>query len=157
MELITAVVECPKGSANKYNYKPEGRHFVLSKIMPAGMVFPYDFGFIPNTKGEDGDPVDIILVSEVSTFPGCYVDCRVIGVIKAEQTERDGSTVRNDRFLAIPNVSQEFKDVSQLDHLPKNIISQIENFFKNYNEQAGKQFKVLECLNAEEAYSMIEN
>ncbi len=155
MELITAIVKCPKGCTNKYEYEPEKGNFKLSKIMPPGMAFPYDFGFIPDTKGEDGDALDIILISEVSTFAGCYVDCRIIGAIKAEQTERDGSKMRNDRFLAIPKVSQEFKDIRDISHLPGEIIIGIESFFKNYNQQAGKQFKVIELLDAERAYGLI--
>src|SRR4051812_11882412 len=101
MKTVTVVVETPKGSAQKYTYDPEKRWFELSKIMPAGMVFPFDFGFIPDTKGEDGDPLDIIVISELTSFPGCVMRCRVIGAIEANQTEED-KTVRNDRFLAIP-------------------------------------------------------
>ena len=107
MKTITAIVETPRGSAQKYDYDPKNKWFELSKIMPAGMVFPFDFGFIPNTKGEDGDPLDIIIISELKSFPGCVMKCRIIGAITAEQTEK-GETVRNDRFLAVPEVSQIF-------------------------------------------------
>src|SRR3954462_11587170 len=110
MKTLTAIVETPKGSAQKYTYEPEHKWLKLKKIMPAGMVFPFDFGFIPDTKGEDGDPLDIIIISELKSFPGCVMDCRVIGAITAEQTE-EGNTVRNDRFLAIPEISQLFAKV----------------------------------------------
>lgn len=99
METVTTIVESPKGSGQKYNYVPEINCFKLTKVMPAGLVFPFDFGFITDTKGEDGDPLDIIIISEIVSFPGCCMDCRVIGGIKALQTERNGETVRNDRFL----------------------------------------------------------
>lgn len=156
MELITAIIECPKGSGHKYDYEPKIRCFKLSKILPAGLVFPFNFGFIPNTKGEDGDPLDVIVISEIQTFPGCCMDCRIIGAIKAEQTERNGDKMRNDRFLAIPHVSQLFKEIDEAGKLPDDIITQIENFFKNYNEQAGKKFEVLERLGAEDAYQLIK-
>jgi inorganic pyrophosphatase len=156
MELINAIIECPKGSGHKYDYEPEMRCFKLSKILPAGLVFPFDFGFIPDTKGDDGDPLDVIVVSEIQSFPGCCMDCRIIGAIKAEQTERNGDKVRNDRYLAIPDVSQLFKEIKDIDGLPEDIITQIENFFKNYNDQAGKRFEVLERLDAEAAYQLME-
>ena len=156
MEPITVIIETPKGSGHKYDYEPELKCFKLKKVLPAGMVFPFDFGFIPDTKGGDGDPLDVIVISEIATFPGCCMDCRVIGAIKANQTERDGSTMRNDRYFVVPTVSQLFKEVSSLVQLPDGIITQLESFFKNYNEQAGKEFEVLERVNAEEAYKMIK-
>ncbi|WP_377139493.1 inorganic diphosphatase [Mucilaginibacter lutimaris] len=156
MEPITVIVETPKGSSHKYDYEPGLKCFKLKKILPAGLIFPFDFGYIPDTKGGDGDPLDVIVISEISTFPGCCMDCRVIGALKVLQTERDGSTMRNDRYLAVPIVSQLFSDVNTMLHLPEDIINQLENFFKNYNEQAGKKFEVLERVEAEEAYRMIK-
>jgi inorganic pyrophosphatase len=156
MEPITIIIETPKGSGHKYDYEPDLKCFKLKKVLPAGMVFPFDFGFIPDTKGGDGDPLDVIVISEIATFPGCCMDCRVIGAIKVNQTERDGSTMRNDRYFVVPTVSQLFKEVSSLVQLPDGIITQLESFFKNYNEQAGKKFEVLERVNAEEAYQMIK-
>jgi len=148
MKTITAMIECPKGSNHKYNYEPDSQRFRLTKILPAGLVFPFDFGFIPDTKGEDGDPLDIIIISEITGFPGCMIDCRVIGAIKAEQTEDDGATMRNDRFIGIPEVSHLYSKINDLGKLPESTLDQIAAFFANYNEQAGKKFRVLEKLNA---------
>jgi inorganic pyrophosphatase len=157
MELVTTIIECPKGTGQKYNYEPEKNCFKLTKVLPAGLVFPFDFGFISDTKGEDGDPLDVIVISEIQTFTGCCMDCRIIGGIKAQQTERDGETMRNDRFLAVPDVSQLFKGINSVDQLPEGIISQIESFFQNYNEQAGKKFEVLDRVGAEDAYRIIQD
>lgn len=156
MKPVTVIIESPKGAGHKYDYELELNCFKLKKILPAGLVFPFDFGFIPKTKGEDGDPLDVMAISEISTFPGCCMDCRIIGVIKAVQTERDGKTMRNDRFLAVPEVSQLFKDVYEIEQLQQDVISQLENFFRNYNEQAGKKFKILGRESAETAYQMID-
>jgi inorganic pyrophosphatase len=156
MELITVIIESPKGTGHKYDYEPEMKLFKLRKVLPAGMVFPFDFGFIPGTKGEDGDPLDVIVISEITSFPGCCMDCRIIGAIKANQTEREGETVRNDRFLAVPEISQLFNDVESFEHLPGGFMTQIENFFKNYNEEAGKKFEVLDRLSPEDAYNTIK-
>lgn len=155
MSTVTAIIECPKGTDHKYDYDPESQRFKLKKILPAGLVFPFDFGFIPDTKGEDGDPLDIIVVSEITGFPGCMMDCRIIGALQAEQTERTGEKMRNDRFIGIPEVSQLFFQITEIEQLPENIIDQVEHFFKNYNEQAGKQFRVIKRLNAAEAAALL--
>lgn len=154
-KTVTVMVECPKGYNQKFNYELKEQRFRLSKILPAGLVFPFDFGMIPGTKGEDGDPLDVIVISESGTFPGCLIEVNVIGALQAEQTERDGRTMRNDRFLAIPTVTQLFPEVSDLDELPENILSQLEHFFKNYNEQADKQFRVTKRLAAADAAKLI--
>jgi inorganic pyrophosphatase len=154
-KTVIVMVESPKGFNQKFEYEPQERRFRLSKILPAGLVFPFDFGMIPGTKGEDGDPLDMIVISEAATFPGCMIDCRIIGAFQAEQTERDGKTMRNDRFLGIPVVSQLFPEVSELAQLPESILNQLEHFFKNYNEQAGKEFRVITRLSATEALQLI--
>jgi inorganic pyrophosphatase len=148
---VIAMVESPKGFNQKFDYDPKVQHFRLNKILPAGLVFPFDFGMIPDTEGEDGDPLDIIVISESATFPGCLIDCRLVGALQAEQTERNGETMRNDRFIGIPGVSQLFSEITTLEQLPEAILNQLESFFKNYNEQAGKAFKVTARLNAKQA------
>jgi inorganic pyrophosphatase len=142
---VDVVIETPKGSAQKYDYVPNTPFFKLSKILPSGMVFPYDFGFIPKTKGEDGDPLDVIVISEFNSFPGIIIKCRIIGGIKAEQSEEKKSKkmIRNDRFLAIPKCSSIFQDVEKMDDLPKQIIDELEEFFVDYNKLEGKKFKAL--------------
>jgi inorganic pyrophosphatase len=156
MDPIPVIIETPKGSAFKYTYEPEKHLFKLSKVLPAGMTFPFDFGFIPGTKGEDGDPLDIIVIAEFETFTGCMMDCRIIGGIKAKQTERDGKTQRNDRFIGVPEVSQLFADINSTEDFPKEITDQLEAFFKNYNELSGKKFKSLGSMSPKEAYELIK-
>jgi inorganic pyrophosphatase len=154
-KLVTAMVECPKGCNQKFDYDQKTKSFKLSKILPAGLVFPFDFGMIPGTTGEDGDPLDIIVVSESGTFPGCFIECRLLGALQAEQTERNGDTMRNDRFIGIPEVSQLFSEVTTLNELPEAILNQLEAFFRNYNEQAGKRFKVTGRLQAGQAAKLL--
>ena len=151
LKTVTAMVECPKGFNQKFDFEPKEQRFKLSKILPAGLVFPFDFGMIPGTKGTNGDPLDIIIVSENGTFPGCLIDCRIIGALQAEQTERNGETMRNDRFIGVPGVSQVFSEVNTINDLPEAVLNQLEAFFINYNEQAGKHFKVTARLNARQA------
>jgi inorganic pyrophosphatase len=154
MDTITAVIETPKGNAEKYNYDPKTKFFKLKKILPTGMVFPYDFGFIPGTKGEDDDPLDIIVISEFESFPGCMVECRIIGAIIAEQTDKKGK-IRNDRFLAIPVHAKSFGNIKSVEELPEEMLAELEKFFITYNEIEGKTFKPVERLRAKDAFKLI--
>ena len=156
--FVDVVIETPKGSAQKYDYVPNTPFFKMKKILPSGMVFPYDFGFIPKTKGEDGDPLDVILISEFNSFPGCIIKCRIIGGIKAEQSEKKDShkMIRNDRFLAVPKCTNIFQDVKNMDDLPRQITDQLEEFFVDYNKMQGKKFKALAKIGPGEARRLIE-
>jgi inorganic pyrophosphatase len=98
MKTVMAMVECPGASTINSVTTRMKNALHLSKILPAGLTFPFDFGFITDTKGEDGDPLDMIIVSEITGFPGCVIECRLIGSLAAEHTERDGKTIRNDRI-----------------------------------------------------------
>lgn len=155
MDTITAIIETPKGSAEKYNYDPKAKFFKLKKILPAGMVFPYDFGFIPNTKGEDGDPLDVIVLSEFKSFPGCLMECNLIGAIAAEQTKKN-KQLRNDRFLAVPVQAKMFSNIHSIEDLPEEIMNELEQFFKNYNEIEGNLFEPLKRLDSKEAIKLLK-
>src|SRR5438552_1825216 len=130
---INAVIETPKGSRNKYVYNKEDEYFELKKILPAGTSFPLDFGFIPGTKGEDGDPLDVLIVMEEPSYPGCVIECRIIGVIVAEQTEHGKKTMRNDRIVAVATSSNDFSHLTNIKDMSKNLIDQVCHFFEYYN------------------------
>src|SRR5215210_3886384 len=89
---LNVIIETPKGSRNKFNYDEELGLFKLGGVLPAGAVFPFDFGFVPSTVGGDGDPLDVLVLMDEPAFAGCLVAVQLIGVIEAEQTERDGET-----------------------------------------------------------------
>ena len=97
-ELLRVVIETPKGSRNKFAFDPKEHIFELKKVLPAGMAFPYDFGFIPSTRAEDGDPVDVLVLMDEPAFPGCVLSCRPIGVIEGERINGKDRE-RNDRLL----------------------------------------------------------
>jgi inorganic pyrophosphatase len=157
MDMVEVVIETPKGSSQKFSYDPETHFFRLKKLLPSGMVFPYDFGFIPDTKGEDGDPLDVIVISEFCSFPGILMKCRIIGGIQAEQSEKKGKDkmIRNDRFIGIPDASGIFENIRSVDDLPKDIMTQLEEFFVEYNKLQDKKFNVLKKMQAKEAYKLI--
>src|SRR4051812_2237950 len=85
--LVQVIVETPAGSRNKFAYDDEQGVFKLKKVLPAGMIFPYDFGFLPRTVAEDGDPIDVLLLMDQPAFPGVSVAARLIGVIEGEQID----------------------------------------------------------------------
>jgi inorganic pyrophosphatase len=139
---LNVVVETPQGSRNKYEYDPKLRVFKISCLLPAGAVFPFDFGFIPSTLGDDGDPLDVLVLMEVPAPGGCLVPARLIGVIEATQSNGK-KMVRNDRLIAVSTESHHHQKVDSLADLGEEIVTEIERFFVSYNEMHGKQFKPL--------------
>ena len=88
-QLLRVVIETPKGSRNKFAFNAKERIFELKKVLPSGMTFPYDFGFVPSTLAGDGDPIDVLVLMDEPAFPGCALSCRPIGVIEGEQGGKD--------------------------------------------------------------------
>jgi inorganic pyrophosphatase len=145
------VIETPAGSHNKYKYDEARKVFILNSVLPEGMVFPYDFGFLPATRGEDGDPLDVLLLMDDPVFCGCVVPSRFVGVIEAEQTERDETCQRNDRIVAVPLKCRTYSDCESLKQLNPNRLHEIEMFFVAYNQARGKKFKVLDVYGPKKA------
>lgn len=141
---VQVIIETPKGSRNKYKFDTKQRVFMLNKVLPEGMVFPHDFGFIPSTEGDDGDPLDVLLLMDQPAFPGCMVRSRLVGIIEGEQTEK-GKTERNDRLLAVSESSHTHSDIKSIADLNKELLEEVEKFFVNYHENDGAQFRVLNC------------
>jgi inorganic pyrophosphatase len=137
---VNAIVETPQGSQNKFNFDEETGLFRLGGAMPAGVVFPFEFGFIPNTRGGDGDPLDLLILMDAPTFVGCHVQARLVGVIEARQTE-DGETERNDRLIGVALKSRRHEHIRTLSEVPKQLLAEIEHFFISYNAIKGKRFK----------------
>jgi inorganic pyrophosphatase len=152
---INVVIETPRGSRNKMKYDPERNLFLLHRVLPAGSVFPLDFGFVPSTAAEDGDPLDILVLMDDPIYPGNLVPARIIGAIQANQTEK-GKTVRNDRLIAIAGLCPEFENVHELDDLNDNVVSQIEHFFINYNELAGRKFEPIGRADSKQARALLD-
>lgn len=140
---VRVVVETPKGSRSKYSYDPDTEVCELTGHLPTGMAFPLDFGFVPSTLGEDGDPLDILVVGDEPIGIGTIVRVRILGIIEAEQRERDGRIVRNDRLLGRPVASITYDGATHLNDLGQPFLDHLGRFFVQYNELRGKEFKVL--------------
>lgn len=141
--VVQVVVETPKGSRNKFGYDPEQKVFTLRRVLPAGMSFPLDFGFLPQTEAPDGDPLDVLLMMEEAAYPGIAVRARLIGILEGEQTKEDGTKSRNDRLLAVAEASQEYAEITELKQAPKVLLTQIEEFFVNYHRLQGREYRSL--------------
>lgn len=153
---VNVIIETPYKSRNKFEYDKESGLFKLSKVIPTGMEFPCDMGFIPHTKGEDGDPLDVLILMDELTYPGCLIECRIIGVIKATQTEKGKEPERNDRFVAVPADMEEYNHLEHIEDLNKTKLKSIICFFENYNKREDKEFKLLDVLDAKKAHAILK-
>jgi inorganic pyrophosphatase len=140
---LRAVIETPKGSRNKYAYDPESDAFGLATVLPEGMSFPFDFGFIPSTLGEDGDPVDVLILLDAPVPPGCILECRLLGVIEARQKKKGKPWIRNDRMIGVARHARAHNTVKTLRELPPPTMRDIEAFFVDYNRLDDKKFDPL--------------
>lgn len=153
--MLHTIIDTPKNSRNKYKYAPEHGLFMLGGILPAGAVFPFDFGYVPSTTADDGDPLDVLVLMDEPAFVGCLVTARLIGVIRAEQMEGE-ETQRNDRLIAVAATSRNHRDVQDLSQINENLLNEIEHFFVSYNEVKGKQFKTEGRLGPEDAKRIVD-
>jgi inorganic pyrophosphatase len=152
---LNVIVETPKGTANKLKWDPEVGLFKLSHALPAGAVFPFDFGFVPGTKGGDGDPLDALLLMDHPVPLGCLVEARLIGVIEAEQSAK-GERLRNDRLLAVAVESHTHQHVREIGDLERRRVDEIEHFFISYNKMRGRDFKPLARRGSKAATRLVE-
>jgi inorganic pyrophosphatase len=153
--ILQVIIETPKGSRNKFAFDEKQKIFSVKKVLPAGMTFPYDFGFLPRTLAPDGDPIDVLLLMDEPAFPGIAVRARLLGIIEGEQT--DGKKkIRNDRLLAVAEMNHEYAYIKELEDLPKQFVHELEEFFVNYHKLEGKQYKLLGCKDAGVAMRMIQ-
>ncbi len=153
--IVHVVIETPKNCRNKYKFEPAMKAFTLSNVLPEGMAFPYDFGFIPETRAQDGDPIDVLLLMDQPAFPGCVIASRLIGVIEAEQTE-DGKTERNDRLIAVAEKNHSYSDLRDVADVNKTMLKDIGQFFSNYHRERGSKFKVLAFRGPKHAYRLLK-
>lgn len=150
---VNAIIETPIGSAVKYSYSPQSHLFRAKRTLPHGMIFPFNFGFVPGTLADDGDPLDILILDPAPFICGCLVKARLLAVIEAEQTE-DGKMVRNDRIVAMA-IDEETPPDFVSTPLDDARIRQIVFFFASYNKINGKDFKALRTGDAKDGEKLV--
>ena len=154
-KYIHAVIETPKGCAAKYNYDEETQMFKLKKILPAGMVFPFHFGFIPYTHAQDGDPLDVLVLLDEPSWPGCIIQCRLIGIMEATEI-KNKKRIRNDRLIATAHASEKYNKIKNLDAMDPYLEKEIENFFNTYTNLEKKELKIISKKGPRAAINLIK-
>ncbi|MHC2283010.1 inorganic pyrophosphatase [Bradyrhizobium diazoefficiens] len=139
---IFAVVETPRGSSCKLDFDPKLGVFTLAKPLMAGLTYPYDWGFIPSTKAEDGDALDVLILHDAQTYPGVVLRCRPVGILEVEQRSK-GKKERNDRVFAVPDRSPLETDLKDIRNLPAHARDDLEQFFRATNALENKELKFL--------------
>jgi inorganic pyrophosphatase len=136
---VRAVVETPRASTYKLAYDAETGTFHFRRALPLGLAYPYDFGFVPNTEAPDGDPLDVIVVHDVATFPGAVIPSRILGVVRLSQKEKGGKRAENDRVVVTPAEDAWFE---RLDDVPKDVRRELEHFFVESVAFEGKKVRI---------------
>ena len=138
---VNVVVETPRGSRAKFAYDPKLETFILSKSLLTGLTYPHDWGFVPSTKADDGDPLDMV-IHDAATFPGIVLTCRIIGILQIEQKSK-GKAERNDRLFAVPRRSHAELGLRDVRDLSKPIQQELEKFFIATDELEDKKLEII--------------
>ena len=147
---LNVIIETPQGSQNKYKFDEKVEMFRLAMVLPLGESFPFDFGYIPGTVGQDGDPLDVLVLMDQAGFTGCLVRARLLGLVEGKQTE-NGHTIKNDRLIAVAACSRLHQDVRAVEDLHGNLMKEIEYFLECYPMPEGKRFKAGACRGPKQA------
>lgn len=153
-EYVNAVIEIPQGSNIKYELDKESGAIFLDRILYGSQFYPANYGFIPNTLADDGDPIDILVLSSESVVPGCVIKSRVIGVLIMED-----ESGKDEKIVAVPTIKVDPKmaKINELEDLPEITLNQIKHFFETYkNLEPKKWVKVTGFAGREKAIELIE-
>jgi inorganic pyrophosphatase len=148
------VVETPRGSRTKFAYDSKTRLFRAKKLLAIGFAFPFPFGFFPSTKAEDGDPLDVLVLTDADLPMGSLVQCRLLGGIAMEEAS-GRKTQRNDRLLAVPLLLHQNRPPYELLDMPRAELKDIEDFLVAYQLADGKKAKIVGRLDKSEAEKIV--
>jgi inorganic pyrophosphatase len=153
--LVRVIIDTPQGSRNKYKYDEALRCFTLNRVLPVGMSFPHDFGYIPGTLAADGDALDVMVLVEAPSIVGCLMEVLLVGVLEAEQHEPH-ATIRNDRLIAVAETAVNKSEITALDDLPSSLLDELEQFFVNYNRLQGRELRLIARRGPGEAQRLLD-
>ena len=151
-EIINTVIEIPKKSQNKYEYDEEMDEIKVDRVLHSSMHYPLDYGFIPGTRGDDGDHLDVLLVISSEIFPGCMVSARPIGV--ADMEDENG---QDWKIVAVAERDPRLEEVQELEDLGEHFKKEVQHFFEEYKRLENKKVKFKKWLGKNEAYEIIKN
>ncbi|HEX2915820.1 MAG TPA: inorganic diphosphatase [Chloroflexia bacterium] len=150
-DTIEVIVEIPQGSRNKYEYDKERKLFRLDRVLYSSVHYPTDYGFIPETLGLDGDPLDVLIIVEEPTFPGCLVKARPVGML--DMSDEHG---QDEKILAVPSGDPRYSHIMKLEDLGPHWLREIENFFATYKALEDKWTELVGWQDRERAWQVIE-
>ncbi|BDH79527.1 MAG TPA: inorganic diphosphatase [Methanothermobacter sp.] len=149
-EVVYAIIEIPKGSRNKYEYDKDLEAFSLDRVLYSPFFYPADYGIIPQTLYDDGDPMDILVLIDEATFPGCIIESRPIGLMKMLD-----SGDQDDKILAVPVKDPHYKDVNDIGDIHPHILKEIAHFFKEYKKLEDKNTEIIGWENRQKALDAV--
>ncbi|SFT05277.1 inorganic diphosphatase [Marininema halotolerans] len=144
--IVDAFIEIPTGSQNKYEYDKENGVFRLDRVLFSPMHYPTEYGYLENTLAEDGDPLDILVLTTFPTFPGCVIESRVIGVLMMSDDKGN-----DEKLLAVPTEDPRWKGIESLDDVAPHILKEIEHFFRVYKDLENKETNIIGWKGVDEA------
>ena len=136
-DALRCLIEIPKGSRNKYEYDEALGGIKLDRFLFSSVVYPADYGFIPQTVGEDGDHLDVVVLVGQPTFPGCVIEARAVAVLR--MTDDEG---RNDKIICVPCEDPNWAEIQDVEDIPTQLRTEIEHFFSIYKQPEGKDVEV---------------
>ncbi len=150
-DVVYAIIEIPKGSRNKYEYHKQAGIIKLDRVLYSSLHYPGDYGLIPRTYYDDGDPLDILVMVNVPTFPGCVIEARPIGLFRMLDRGKP-----DDKILAVPNTDPFYRDYHSLKDVPNHYLDEVAHFFKVYKDLEGARVEPVGWEDAEMARKRIE-
>ena len=149
--LINVLIEIPAGSKNKYEFDKDLNAFALDRVLYSSVHYPYDYGFIPNTLADDGDPLDGMVLMDQPTFPGCVIPARPIGMLEMI----DGGD-RDEKILCVPDQDPRYSQVKSLQDIAEHRLEEIAEFFRTYKNLEKKVTEILGWKDVERVIPLVE-
>ncbi|AFZ51804.1 inorganic diphosphatase [Dactylococcopsis salina] len=149
--LVNIVIEIAGGSKNKYEFDKDLNTFALDRVLYASVQYPYDYGFIPNTLADDGDPLDGMVIMDQPTFPGCVITARPIGMLEMID---DGD--RDEKLLCVPDKDPRFKEINALGQIAPHRLDEISEFFATYKRLEKKETEILGWKDVDTVNALVE-
>lgn len=149
-EVVNAIIEIPKGSRAKYEIDKASGLIKLDRVIYASMYYPLNYGFIPQTLGDDHDPLDIVVLTQVTVVPRCLISAKVIGVMQMiDHGEAD------DKIIAVAETDQSVSHINDVKDLPEHLVAELKHFFENYKTLENKEVIVNDLLHKEDAHRIV--
>lgn len=149
--LVNVLIEIPAGSKNKYEFDKEIGAFALDRVLYASVQYPYDYGFIPNTLADDGDPLDGMVIMDQPTFPGCVITARPIGMLEMV----DGGD-RDEKLLCVPHKDPRYQGFNTLADVAPHRLEEIAEFFRTYKNLEKKLTTIMGWKDADQVFTLVE-